>query len=193
MKHYKVGTNQYRKKTPQHWKANLIGGIVVLTIIALSGMYIRKEAIEGVWAQEPVLSPISTDSAKIITPTPTMTPRELQDKWIGEQADRFAKPQIGKSASYLRYQLHCLAYMENGHHANNNRGDGGLASGMYQYHEGTYEGFRKIMMREGLTHHMGSRDDDEDAIETTAWALSEQRDYNWGPIVNFNACTNAHK
>lgn len=185
---YTLGTNQFRKKRKEHWKFNLVSGVVVLTLLSFSGLYIRKEAIEKVWAEESIISPVVNYS---ISPTPTPTQRELQDIEIGKQADRFARPEIGKSASYLRYQLHCLAYMENGHHANNKCGDNGKACGMYQYHEGTFEGFRKIMMKEGLTHHMGSRLDDEDAIETTAWALSDQRDNNWGPIVNLHACINA--
>ena len=106
-----------------------------------------------------------------------------QDIWIFQYATQFQKPEIGKSVSLLRYQLACLAHKENGYHANNNCGDGGLACGMYQYHPETYTGFRKIMMSEGLTDHVGSRLNDQDAIQTTAYALTHGLENNWGPIA----------
>jgi len=106
-----------------------------------------------------------------------------QDIWIFQYATQFQRPELGKTVSLLRYQLACLAHKENGYHSNDHCGDGGLACGMYQYHPGTYTGFRKIMIAQGLTDHIGSRLNDQDAIQTTAWALTHGHEEDWGPIL----------
>src|ERR1035437_9841933 len=111
----------------------------------------------------------------------------VQDQYIFTYATKYANPGIGKSVSFLRYQLACLAFKENGFHSNDKCGDGGLACGEYQYHPATYTGFRKIMMSEGLTDHIGSRLNDEDATETTAWAITHGHESDWGPL-NLGMC-----
>ncbi len=103
------------------------------------------------------------------------------DEWIGQCADKFATKT--KTASYLRYQLHCLANKESSHHTMTTCGDSGLACGLYQYHQTTWQGFRKEMLAKGLITEIGSRLNDKQAVETTAWALANNRDGNWGPWV----------
>lgn len=88
-----------------------------------------------------------------------------------------------KSASFLTYQLHCLAHFESGHYTNKNCGDSGKACGPFQFHEPTYQAFRKQMMKEGWVDHIGSRLDIEDAVETTAWAMVNGKELHWGPIL----------
>jgi len=103
------------------------------------------------------------------------------DTWVDKYAARYATPQLTKSK--LKYQLHCLLYYESGHYASNKCGDSGLACGPFQYHQATWIGFRNIMLKQGLITEIGDRYNMEQAVETTAWALADGREYNWGPIV----------
>lgn len=129
--------------------------------------------------------------ARAKEPTPTVKPnytegrldKGTQDVWIGVYADKFENKSIGKTASLLRYQMHCLAYKENGHSANNNCGDKGNACGMYQFWEDTWKRMRGQMMSKGLITEIGSRWNDQQAIETVAWALVNGREKEWGPIL----------
>ena len=109
------------------------------------------------------------------------------DELVDEYATKFTKGPGGYSQ--MKATLHCLLYFETKHTAANGKGDNGLASGPLQFHQGTYVNFRKIMIKKGLTDHLGSRDNLEDAIETTAWALSDGRGKNWGPILR-GECVN---
>jgi hypothetical protein len=110
-----------------------------------------------------------------------------QDQYIYTYATRFQRPDKGKPTSFLRYQLACLAFKENGYHSDNKCGDSGLACGMYQYHQSTYLAFRNEMIKEGLTDHIGSRLNDQDATETTAWAVTHGHENDWGPL-NLGMC-----
>ena len=105
------------------------------------------------------------------------------DGWIRYYSARFANSK--KPESYLKYQLHCLANKESGHRHDNHKkcGDGGKSCVLFQYREATWNGFRKIMMKQGLVSEIGSLWDDKKQVETTAWALADGRDMNWGPIT----------
>lgn len=107
----------------------------------------------------------------------------VQDEYIYTYAVKYARPDLGKSVSFLRYQLSCLAFKENGYHSNSKCGDGGLACGEFQFHPGTYTGFRQEMINDGLTNYMGSRLNDKDATETTAWAITHGHELDWGPLL----------
>jgi hypothetical protein len=110
------------------------------------------------------------------------------DTWIGKYADKYANDK--KNTSYLRYQLHCLANKESGHRYNDHRkcGDGGLSCGLMQFREGTWKSFRSKMMKLGLVSEIGSLWNNEQVVETTAWALANGYENHWGPIVNKGAC-----
>lgn len=110
---------------------------------------------------------------------------------IDELVDRYSRKFTKNPGGYslMKSTLHCLLYFETKHTAANGRGDGGLASGPLQFHQQTYVNFRKIMIKRGLTDHIGDRDNLEDAVETTAWALSDGRGMNWGPILR-GECVN---
>jgi hypothetical protein len=180
-----LSTNEFKKRQKNNMNEWFILYLVFIILIT-AGVHIYERLewkVQRAFASNyPYTSPLP------ITPTPIIMYQMVmnQDTWIGEYADQYATPK--RNASYLRYQLHCLAHKENNHHANNNKGDSGLASGMYQFHQATWLGFRKIMMQKGLITEIGNRDNDRQAIETTAWALANGRENNWGPIANRNEC-----
>lgn len=90
--------------------------------------------------------------------------------------------------------MHCLAHRENGHAANRHCGDSGKACGPFQFHQPTWEGYRKLMIKAGLATEIGDRYDKKESARTTAWAISTNRAYAWGPILrdsegsNYAAC-----
>ena len=127
-----------------------------------------------------IISPLVIMKSEVKETNLTLSDKEL-DAWIGECADKFANKD--KTASFLRYQLHCLANKETGHKATYKCGDGGLSCGIFQFKNDTWLGFRQQMIKEGLISEISSRDDDKQAVLTTAWALSKNRDMNWGPYV----------
>lgn len=79
--------------------------------------------------------------------------------------------------------MHCLAHRESGHGANNAMGDGGLAGGPFQFHEGTWNRMRSQMIKQGKATEIGSRYDLKESVRTTAWAIKEGRALEWGPIL----------
>ena len=105
--------------------------------------------------------------------------KENIDTWIDKYAKKYSKSKTQESR--LKYQLHCLAYFETKHNAFKTCGDSQKACGLYQYHLNTWISFRKIMIKKGLIDEIGDRFNVKQAIETTAWALSDGRINNWGP------------
>lgn len=83
----------------------------------------------------------------------------------------------------LKVKLHFLAYREAKYGVSNGHGDGGKAGGPYQFHQPTWEANRQRMIDEGLINDIGSRYDMQQAIQTTAWMLSEGQDNQWGPLL----------
>lgn len=127
------------------------------------------------------------DSVVVGSPLLTPIPQSIQrDIWIGEAADRFANK--NKSASQLRYQLHCLANKESKHGEYQTCGDSGKSCGLYQYREATWSYFRKLMLAKGLIASVSTRWNEKEAIATTAWALANNKELNWGPIKNKGNC-----
>jgi hypothetical protein len=96
-------------------------------------------------------------------------------------AQKYAKTKQQKL--YLTYQLHCLLRKESFYYENKGHGDGGLAGGVLQYHQATWNAFRNEMIRKGLVKEVGSRYDVEQAIETTAYALANGKENHWGPVA----------
>lgn len=126
-----------------------------------------------------------------LIPTPTVMPpgkdlpKEFSDyqidAWVTFYANKFAKTP-GK-VNHTRQLLHCLLYREAGYGSNKGHGDNGKAGGALQFHNPTWDGYRKIMMKRGLITEIGSRYDMEQAIETTAWAINDGRALAWGPFL----------
>jgi len=153
------------KLKKQLWRALIIFIVVTGATMALSIPV--AHAPKAVAAINEPLAPLSSE----------------QDAYIFTYATKYANPAKGKTVSFLRYQLACLAFKENGYHSNDHCGDGGLACGEYQFHPATYTAFRQIMIKDGLTDHMGSRLNDQDATETTAWAITHGHESDWGPLL----------
>lgn len=55
--------------------------------------------------------------------------------------------------------------------------DGGKAANIAQYHEGTFEMFKKEAIAQGHPFEDFQYDDHNDQIELTAWAFSQGTDY----------------
>ena len=102
------------------------------------------------------------------------------DCWINKYSSKFSKSEV--EAMQIKVKLHFLAYKESKYGSDTNCGDSGKACGPLQFHEPTWQGYRKIMLKEGLIDEIGSRLDMEQVIETTAWAIATGRETAWGPI-----------
>ena len=102
------------------------------------------------------------------------------DCWIDEYSKKFVKSEV--EAMQIKVKLHFLVYKESKYGFDTNCGDSGKACGPLQFHESTWQGYRKIMLKEGLIDEIGSRLDMEQALETTAWAIATGRETAWGPI-----------
>ena len=104
---------------------------------------------------------------------------------VEEQATRFSKTEPEKIKTI--YLLHCLLRKESNYDQNKGHGDNGKAGGPLQFHNPTWERMRGQMKKAGLIEEIGSRYDMAQAIETTAWAISNGRGKEWGPILR-NEC-----
>lgn len=112
-----------------------------------------------------------------ITPTPTPNVDKLVDTYSKKYGVDTYKQNRTKA------MIHFLLLKEQNYGGSDACGDGGKACGPLQFHEPTYIGYRKIMIRRGLVSEIGSRLDMKDAIETTAWAINNGRETAWGPIL----------
>ena len=174
----------YRRKTVKKYQLHaalvlLTGALLTLAIVLIDN------AITEANAQE-FYNPYR-DLAVVEKTIVVDTPDENVDAWIREAAAKYANASYPES--YLKYQLHCLANKESGHRYDQHTkcGDNNASCGLFQYKQPTWDGFRKIMMKEGLADEIGSLWDDELQVETTAWALSDGRHQNWGPWLR-NEC-----
>lgn len=80
MKHYSVGSNQFKNKTrfiDSPW-STLVFGALIMILITSTGLLVRKHAIEQAWADEPILNPIAAPIPEPTIPTlnPNITERE---------------------------------------------------------------------------------------------------------------------
>jgi len=105
------------------------------------------------------------------------------DNYVGEAVDEFFT--LPGQRSEVRMIMHCLLNRESKHNYSKGKGDGGKAEGILQYHEGTWIGYRKIMIEKGLATEIGSQYDNKEAIRTTVWAISDKRATAWGPILRW--------
>ncbi|TVL99545.1 MAG: hypothetical protein CV087_17450 [Candidatus Brocadia sp. WS118] len=146
-------------------------------------LLISSAILIGIWLKPLTphlfVSPPVKTITEAYTPTPTPTPK------VDDLVDTYSK-KYGKTpykANRTKALLHFLLLREQNYGGSNNCGDSGKACGPLQFHAGTYQGYRKIMMDKGLVSDMGSRLDMEDAIETTAWAINDGRESAWGPVA----------
>jgi hypothetical protein len=120
-------------------------------------------------------APQVTTVALAPTPTPDV------DKLVDTYSKKYGKTRYEQNR--IKVALHFLLLKEQNYGGSNNCGDSGKACGPLQFHEPTYIAYRNIMIKKGFVMEIGSRLDMENAIETTAWAISDGREIAWGPIA----------
>jgi len=98
------------------------------------------------------------------------------DCWVDEYSKLYAKSET--EAKQIKVKLHFLLYRESKYGADLNCGDGGKSCGPMQFHQATWERMRKQM-----GEPLGDRYDMRQAIQTTAWAIANGRELEWGPIL----------
>lgn len=133
----------------------------------------------GIWLRpsSPNLFVFKASRGIVVSPTPTPKVDDLVDIY----SKKYGKTPY--QANRTKALIHFLLLREQNYGGSNARGDGGLAAGPLQFHEGTYISYRNMMIQQGLVSDMGSRLDMEDAIETTAWAINDGREKAWGPVA----------
>lgn len=150
----------------------------------------------GVYMAQPVQipkSPSPNNGYVFASEADVIPPDDIQktDQWVAKYVDQYCKGHYCRSR--MRGIMHCLLTKESEHTfmtASDHHGDNGMAGGILQYWPDTWTGFRKIMINKGLITEIGSRYNPEQAIETTVWAILDNREGNWGP-VNRGECLSA--
>lgn len=122
----KWGSNQYRSKRKEHWKINLVAGIILLLTLTLAGMYVRKEAIEQAWAEEPLQSPYVAEVTTVKT--------ELTEK---EKIEQYVKEVFGDYYPQAKRILDCENHARNPKALNDNTKWGGRGKdwGIFQIND----------------------------------------------------------
>jgi len=127
--------------------------------------------------ETPVISPCPDSGCAFIS---YETPKTI-DSMVDLYSMRYGKTKWEQLRT--KTMIHYLLLREAAYGNTKTCGDNGLACGPLQYHDATYLSFRKIMIERELVNDIGSRWDMEDSIETTAWAINDGRENNWGPIL----------
>lgn len=154
-------------------------------------LYASDQVVENTTTEQAVETPLpvleqtgdtSVTTSAEVSPAQeeTYDPTEA-DILVAKYADQYGRTKGEQSR--LRGILHCLLTKESVHGENKGHGDNGKAGGPLQFWEDTYNGYRKLMIKEGLVEEVGSRYNLENAIETTTWALVNGRGKAWGPIL----------
>lgn len=164
----------YKKRARYYRDLAAIGYLAL--VISLTGAFVQNKL------NEPVISPIASKVFAYKVTEERMV--ESIDTWVGKYVDKYFEKNTQRSE--VRMLMHCLLHRESGHQphdANGPHGDNGKAGGILQFHQPTWEGYRKLMIKDGLVGEIGSRYNPEQAIETTVWAISTGRAYAWGPVA----------
>lgn len=155
-------------------KRSVIWILIFIAVIAIVGYMAKPKKI---------LSPIPASYMPIIIKEvyAESSQRELIDVYV----DRYIRKYTNNNTQYSYYKqlLNCLLYYETKHGAVKKDGDNGLAGGILQFHQATWVSFRNKMLKLGLIEEVGSRYNDEQAVNTTIWALVNNYGNNWGPIL----------
>jgi hypothetical protein len=179
-------TRLQRIKKARNHKLNTYLGAIVLAFLAIC---ILIATLKG-WNTQKLISPPE------IKPVPPVEIKvqEIQaveedyfiqvDRWVSKYVDEFFSTKSQRSE--MRMIMHCLLNRESKHNGDTGRGDGGLAIGILQFHQETWNGYRKLMIKEGLTETIGSPLNNDQAIRTTVWAIKNKRATAWGPIARWN-------
>lgn len=178
-------SRERRRKTVKRWKYDAVLILAATLLVAL-----LPNAISAVFAKEPPLSPMADNI--IVVEEEVVEVREIPlqnyDTWVGQATDHFFVSNSQRSE--VRMILHCLLHREAVHGTNKGHGDGGRAGGPLQFHQPTWDAYRKLMIQEGEATEIGSRYDMEQAIWTTAWAIKDGRAMAWGPVLRYSNGSN---
>lgn len=164
-----LGSNQYEDKYRLISKDAERSVWMVATLCLLGVIFFIKTqpAIISPLADSPVCSSIG--------------PPKTADYLVDFYSSRYGKNRWDKLV--IKVKLHFLLLKESAYGGTKSCGDGGLACGPLQYHLPTWFGFRKIMLAQRLITEIGNRENLEQSIETTAWAIANGRELNWGPLA----------
>lgn len=186
MKKLKIGSNQYKTKRKyplglnkrawkSFWKSSLV--LIFFTILLVA---VHQRSVPS----DRVISPLPDNyipERVIVIKEAYAVDRNKIDASVDKAAEQFGKGKGGYSD--MKKTLHCLLYYETKHGYDKGHGDNGKAGGILQFHEPTWQRMRKKMIKQGLVEDISNRYDEHNAIMTTAWAISEGRGSEWGPIL----------
>ncbi len=175
MKTNKLGSNGYKTKYRYKFYKSVLFLLLLCILVLVWSLYFKSNEL---------LSPVPKDFDKIrtyIVPVTYAKEGALIDIYVDEAARKFGKGKDGYSK--LKATLHCLLYYETKHGYAMGMGDGGKAGGLFQFWEGTWNRMRTQMVKAGLAKAVYTRFDDKEAVMTTAWAISNGRAKEWGPIL----------
>ncbi len=148
--------------------------ILLMVIVAFTGYYIKSSEV--------ILSPLAKEQYKlVIVKEVQAVDRNLIDRYVDVYSRKYAKNDT--QYSWLKNISHCLLFYESKHGQAKGFGDRGLAGGISQFHQNTYVSYRNKMIKKGLVNNIGSRLDDENAIQTMIWAISNGYGKAWGPVL----------
>jgi len=179
----RIGSNQYQAKKKTYTKEWLaIASLLFIVGYSINLIYLDiKGKIQTAQAQETaIISPLP-ETERVEVPVPYYFEEQNIDQYVGDAVDEFYKSPGDRS--HMRSVMHCLLYKETKHNYSKGHGDGGKAGGPLQFHQGTWDGYRKIMIKEGYATEVGSRYDLKEAIRTTVWAFQDGRGKAWGPYL----------
>ena len=174
-----------KQKKARNHKLNTYLGAIVLAFLAIC---ILVATLKG-WNTQKIMSPPEVKPAPVEIKVQEVKAVEEDsiisvDRWVSQYVDEFFTTKSQRSE--MRMIMHCLLNRESKHNGDTGRGDGGLAIGILQFHQETWNGYRKLMIKEGLTETIGSPLSDDQAIRTAVWAIKNKRATAWGPIARWN-------
>jgi len=173
--------NREYKRKAKNSRVNTCVGAFLLGLIA--GIIVTVTIMRGK-TEVPAEVKVQEVEAQEVIPTPAPVSTESIDELVGKYVDEFFTTRSQRSE--VRMIMHCLLNRESKHSEDTGRGDGGKAIGILQFHQPTWNGYRKIMIDRGFAIEIGSPLNVDQAIRTTVWAIKDGRAYAWGPILRWS-------
>ena len=166
----------YKRKTVPKWHYDALKLAFLFFLLSLVPNIIVK-AVEVEFVS-PLPDPYVIERVETKT---VVVEQETIDTWVND-AIVYYFPNDPTKQSEVKMIMHCLLHRETKHGYSKAHGDSGAAGGPLQFHNPTWEGYRKIMIAKGEADKISSRYDMKDAIYTTVWAIKDGRASAWGPI-----------
>lgn len=163
----------------QRTSTSFLGFFFLSLLIGLSGL--GRKYRQEYRPIAPIVIAAYTSESVSPTPSPTPTPNPLSI-FVDRYVSRYTKTPGEYSRGMALF--HCLLSKESLHDNNKGHGDNGMAGGPMQFWNDTWVRMRKQMMAKGLIEEIGSRYDQEQAVQTAVWQiLVNGRGHEWGPIL----------